>query len=126
MLDLGKQIDYWLNAAKPDMEVAEFLINTGRGRYGLFFCHLAVEKTLNALVVKAIQDLAPKSHNLTYLADKAGLDLDADTKEFFAFLMRYQLEGRYPEFYPPPVDPKQATAALTQTKELIEWLRQKS
>lgn len=52
MVDIDKQIEYWLNGAKDDIVTAEILIQKNRLLHGLFFCHLVVEKGLKAHVVK--------------------------------------------------------------------------
>ena len=46
MLDIAKQIDYWLSSSESNIETAEILINSGKYLEGMFFCHLSVEKIL--------------------------------------------------------------------------------
>jgi predicted nucleotidyltransferase len=67
----------------------------------LFFCHLTIEKILKACYVKHNQELAPKIYKLQYLAEHSNIKLDVNHKEFFGVLMQFQIEGRYPETYPP-------------------------
>ena len=50
MIDIGKQIAYWLNSAREDWDAAQELVRSGRVRHGLFFAHLALEKALKAQV----------------------------------------------------------------------------
>ena len=124
MLDINKQIDYWSKGAISDIETAELLLNGRKFIEGLFFCHLTIEKILKALVVKSTNQLAPKSHNLIYLSELAKLSLSTDDSSFLSVLMKYQIEGRYPEFMPKPPSNKIVNDYLCKTKDLLECLRQ--
>ena len=75
MLNVGKQIEYWINTAKSDFDSAEILIHESRYSHGLFFCHLSIEKGLKAHVVKTTGEIPPKSHNLIYLLELADIEL---------------------------------------------------
>lgn len=124
MIDINKQIDYWTNGSKSDIETAELLINGKKYIEGLFFCHLTIEKLIKALIVKNKGQLAPKSHNLVYLAELAGIVLSAEQNQFMSILMKYQLEGRYPEFNPRIPSKARIIEYLIQTKTLKQCLRQ--
>jgi len=50
--------------------------------------------------LSCIKSIPPKSHNLANLLILTDLELSEDDKDFCAILMAYQLEGRYPEYYP--------------------------
>ena len=123
MIDINKQIDYWSKGAYSDIETAE-LLQTGK-KYveSLFFCHLAVEKIFKALVVKNTNQIAPKSHNLIYLCELANIVLTEDDNLFMSVLMKYQLEGRYPEYYPKVPSNKTVNDYLCKTKTLLECLK---
>ena len=127
MPDFNKtaQIEYWKTTAKSDLEICEILIDKGKIVHGLFWCHLTIEKLLKAHYVKANNDFAPKTHNLIYLVNKAGLSLDDSKRELIGILLKYQLEGRYPEYKPEVPDSENAREYLKQTKELFKWLIEK-
>ena len=74
--DLQKQIDYWKNGALSDIETAEILIEKEKLLHGLFFCHLTIEKALKAHYVKTNLQLAPKTHDFTYLLNKTNLQIE--------------------------------------------------
>lgn len=76
MINVEKQIAYWMSGAEDDLESAEILIDKKRLLHGLFFCHLVIEKAIKAHVVKQTKEIAPRSHNLIYLSDKAALMFD--------------------------------------------------
>jgi HEPN domain-containing protein len=123
MLDLKKQIQYWCSNGKNDLDTAELLISNGKVLHGLFFCHLAIEKIIKAHYVNTTKEVPPKSHNLIFLSEKANLELGSEIEIFFGILMKFQLEGRYPDYYPeiPPV--KTVADYLNKTKDLFLWLQ---
>lgn len=123
MIDLNKQIDYWTRGAASDLETAILLAAGKKYIEGLFFCHLTIEKSLKALVVKNSGQLAPKSHNLGYLAELANLDLTNEQLTFMAVLMKYQLEGRYPDYYPKVPSVELVNDYFQQTKMLLQCLK---
>ncbi len=57
MINIQKQIDYWINGAVDDLESAKVLVERKRLLHGLFFCHLVIEKALKAHVVKITKGL---------------------------------------------------------------------
>lgn len=124
-INIGKQVDYWLNGANEDFDVAEILIEKRRILHGLFFCHLVLEKALKALVVKVTGEIAPKTHNLIYLSEKSNLVLSDDTLEFFGVLMKYQLEGRYPGYQPFIPELRDVQEYLIETKKQLLWLKER-
>ncbi len=125
MVNVQKQIDYWIKGAEDDIVTAELLIREKRTLHGLFFCHLVIEKAIKAHVVKTTGDIAPRSHNLIYLSDNIGLQFDEETSIFLGILMRYQLQGRYPDYNPILPDIQTVQAYLEKTKKLMQWLKEK-
>lgn len=125
MVDIQKQIDYWINGAENDIITADLLIREKRNLHGLFFCHLVMEKAIKAHFVKKTEEVAPRSHNLVYLSENAGLEFDDETQVFVGILMKYQLQGRYPDYSPVLPDQKQVNGYFRKTKELLQWLKMK-
>ncbi len=122
-MDLNKQIEYWKTGSNQDIETAELLISKEKILHGLFFCHLSIEKILKAHYVYCQKKFAPKTHDLIYLLDKSEIKLDKKFESIFPVLMKYQLEGRYPDsdyFIPTAIQSKEY---LERTKELLEWLK---
>lgn len=64
-------------------------------------------------------------YNLIYLSEKANLLLNSDMEIFIGIMMRYQLEGRYPDYQPVLPSIETANDYLLKTKELLEWLKRK-
>ena len=118
---------YWLNTATQDWKVAGHLFEKGDYSYALFFGHLTLEKTLKAIYVKKQDETPPFSHNLVYLCEKAGLELQQNKLELLEEISDYNLEARYPDdkfsFF------KRCTKGFTNNKlkqieEIREWLLQ--
>jgi HEPN domain-containing protein len=124
-LDITKQIDYWINSAAEDLISAKLLIANKRILHGLFMCHLCIEKSIKAHIVRITKQIPPKSHKLGYLIELTDLELKEENKDFCAILMIYQLEGRYPESYPNIPSQKTANEYLNKTILLNQWLREK-
>jgi HEPN domain-containing protein len=125
MFNIQKQIDYWINGAEDDIITAQLLIQEKRTLHGLFFCHLVIEKAIKAHWVKKNNDVAPRSHNLINLSEEASLEFDNDSQIFLGILMKYQLQGRYPDYNPILPDQYRVNEYLNKTKELLQWLKMK-
>lgn len=123
MLSVEKQIEYWKSGAESNMETAEILIKNNKYVEGLFFCHLSIEKMLKALIVKETKEIPPKSHNLKYLQELANIQVSNEHNSFMAILMKYQLEGRYPEYYPNIPHFNTVTNYLNKSKKLLLCLK---
>jgi HEPN domain-containing protein len=126
MIDVNKQILYWISNADSDIETAEFLIKEkNKILHGLFFCHLCIEKAIKAHVTKNTLDVPPRSHDLLYLLTQTTLELNNDDSVFCGILMNYQLHGRYPEYFPNTPDSNTALSYFTRTKNLLVWIKSK-
>jgi HEPN domain-containing protein len=125
MIDIQKQIKYWQDGALDDFESAKILISNHRILHGLFLCHLVIEKAIKAIVVKTTNEIAPRSHNLLYLSEMAKLEFDEDDEIFLGILMKYQLQGRYPDYNPALPNQEKVLEYLLQTEKLMIWLQTK-
>ena len=125
MINVQKQVNYWVNGAVDDIESAKILIERNRILHGLFFCHLVIEKILKANVVRITKDIAPRTHNLIYLLEKTNFELSEDDEIFLGILMKYQLQGRYPDYNPVIPTILIARNYIKQTEKLLQCLKKK-
>lgn len=125
MININKQIEYWTKGADDDLLTAELLIREKRILHGLFFCHLVIEKAIKAHVVETSGEVAPRSHNLIYLSEKTDLVFDNETEIFMGILMKYQLQGRYPDYDPVLPDILKVNEYFEKTKTLLQWLKER-
>jgi HEPN domain-containing protein len=84
-----------------------------------------IEKSIKAHLVKVSGEIAPRTHNLIYLSEKAKLELDEETMIFLGVLMKYQLQGRYPDYNPVLPEIKKVLEYFETTKSLSQWLKEK-
>ena len=120
MINIVRQIEYWRSSAISNLETAEILVASGKYIEGMFFCHLCVEKILKALVVKQTCNIPAKTHDLFHLVDISKIVITDDQIGFMQILMKYQLEGRYPEYYPKVPSPVKIAEYLNETKLLFQ------
>jgi HEPN domain-containing protein len=125
MTDIVKQMAYWQTGATDDFESAKILIASNRLLHGLFFCHLVLEKAIKAHVVKSTGEIAPRSHNLVYLSELAKLEFEEDDEMFLGILMKYQLQGRYPDYNPTIPGHDKVAGYLKRTEKIMLWLQAK-
>lgn len=97
VLSEDKKVQYWLESAKHDLDVAESLFESAKYDWCLFVAHLVLEKTLKGCIVKKIQEYPPKTHDLVRLASIAQVGFDEDTLKFLDMANSFQISTRYPD-----------------------------
>ena len=122
MIDVEKQIGYWLDGAKEDWDVAVHLVENERYRHGLFFAHLALEKALKAHVCRKIQDVAPKIHGLVQLAEIAEIKLTQDQFRALSQMTRFNIKGRYPETSSAVPSKEKTQYYMKSAEAVFNWL----
>jgi HEPN domain-containing protein len=124
--DVQKTVQYWMEGANYDLDVAVAMFEKGKYPYALFMGHLALEKLLKALAVRATNNHAPYTHSLPLLAEKTGLKMSKKTMRELARFMEFHFEARYPndqrKFY------RKCTKAFTtrnlqKMSEVFLWLK---
>ncbi|MFO8009075.1 MAG: HEPN domain-containing protein [Candidatus Brocadiia bacterium] len=125
---MGDEAARWFEQSDYDMETARFLLEGGRYVHSVFMCHLAVEKALPGLWTARLGSVPPKTHNLIYLASKAGIEPNQTTSNLFATLNEAQIATRYPgeltaarRAYPKEV----VRELLARSEEALEWIKSK-
>ncbi len=117
----------WLRQADYDIESAQHMLAAGRYLYTVFFCHLAVEKALKAVIAETTRHTPPRIHNLIALAQMANLHLPAAYTDFLGKINDAGVVTRYPQ------DLSQALSEYTEEiawdyfirgREVIEWIKQ--
>jgi HEPN domain-containing protein len=112
--------------AEYDLETASHMLASGRYLYVVFMCHLSLEKMLKAHVTEATQSVPLKSHDLIYLFKKSGLALPANHIDFIGKINNASIPTRYPDDLQRMIGqyPEHIARDLTQTEEVVEWLKQ--
>jgi len=117
----------WLAQVDYDIATAEQMLHAGRYIYVIFMSHMALEKTLKALVTEETQKLPPRTHNLIDLAQRAHVVLSQEQQDFLGKINNTSVVVRYPDDLSTMVSQYPEAIArdyLERAKELITWLRQ--
>jgi HEPN domain-containing protein len=118
---------YWRDEAYEALRAAEVLLANLRYVESGFFCHLAAEKMLKALVAQRTHRTPPRIHALWRLAEIAGVEDDFTAKQVdtIADLSVFQVEGRYPSDRNALLDanpPERFNNLYNRTKEALSCL----
>jgi HEPN domain-containing protein len=122
-MDIEKQVEYWTIGSAEDLAAAKSLLEKGHLRHCLFFAHLALEKMLKALVVRATHDAPPRMRNLVRLAKLAALKTGNEQERFLRRFDLHQLEGRYPDVRQVELNPGLTRQELQTATEMWQWLK---
>ena len=122
MIDVPKQVQYWLIGAQEDWSVARICLENGKARHALFFAHLTLEKVLKAHVCLSTQAVPPRIHNLRRLYDVSSLPQNKKFDSTLAEINQFNIEGRYPEIMPLEPDIEATGLLIQQVGKLYEWL----
>jgi HEPN domain-containing protein len=125
--DNSKAYNEWILQSDYDFETAEAMFNTARYVYSVFMCHLCIEKILKSQYVKRYNKIAPKSHNLLWLAEEIGIDFPDNLYKFIFRLNDASLPTRYPQELKDAIKlySKDVTLEIiNKTKELLQWIKQ--
>lgn len=126
--DITKTIKYWLDSAVYDLDTGKSLLESKRFPYALFFAHLALEKTLKAIIVKSTKEHAPFTHSLTFLASMSKIDIPESIFDKLAEYTEFHLESRYPDekkdFYKKCTE-EFAHQKFGEMEEIYQWLIRK-
>ncbi len=126
--DLEKIINQWSETSDEDYETMILLYKSKKYDWALFLGHISVEKLLKAYFVKIKKKHSPPIHNLLRIAEKGGLEIPDDYKDWLDEISLFNINARYDdykkEFY------SQCTEDFTdlwikRIKELRKWIKQK-
>ena len=95
---IAKQVEYWKKSSERDIETARSLFVLKRYDSCLFFCHLAIEKSLKGLVAEKTKEPAPYSHDLPELAELAGLAISEEKMSHLKTISTFNIGGRYDDY----------------------------
>lgn len=118
----------WFQQARYDLKSAEAMFASKQYIHAVFMCHLAVEKALKGSYANKVKDVPPRTHNLIFLAEKAGLGLSEVHTEFLTLMDNVSIPTRYPDELKSmlKVYTKAKTADLLErSKELVKWLKER-
>jgi len=119
-------VQYWLQSAIRDWEVARDLVKTERYMHALFFAHLVVEKLLKAHWVNEHEEnVPPRVHNLNALYDQLNIELPPTLKDELPVITSWNIEARYQDYkdqFFKMCTSEYINKKLLIVEELITWL----
>lgn len=127
-INVSKIMNYWFKTAEHDFETMLGLYRIKRYSDCLFFGHIVLEKILKALVVSAINEHAPRLHDLVRLSILAKINLTKKQTMFLKEVNDFNIATRYPDvklnFYK-KCTPKFTKGYLDEIKSIYFELCQK-
>lgn len=123
-----KTIQYWIDIAEYDLQVAKTLFDKGHYLYVGFMCHQAIEKMLKSMYVKHTSTMPPYIHKLDKLVERAGLkeSMPEEHNDFIDELTPLNIQARYPAYREAIynlINKEKAAHIIDKTQELLQWLK---
>ena len=114
----------WVEIAEQDLQAARVMLEQDFYQQTVFYCQQSIEKLLKAIWTERHgAGTHPRVHNLVKLANKLGLNVPAQWRDFLVDLTDQIFPSRYPEAgwrYNREV----AEEYYNGSQELFAWLRQ--
>lgn len=97
-MDKKEIIKYWVKSSDNDCKTMEYLFQGRNYAWSLFVGHILVEKLLKAYYAKNVDANTPYIHDLLRIADKSGLGLSEEQKNFLDTLTSFNIKARYDDY----------------------------
>jgi len=125
-----EKLKYWVDLSNSDFVVAETLMKNGHNLYAGFMCHQAVEKIFKGYFAKVKNDTPPFKHDLEFLAQQSGLYelLNEEQISLIEKLNPLNIEARYPDYknkLSQYLTNERIQSIFCQTKEILQWIKEK-
>ena len=126
MLD---NVEYWLELCDDDLKTAQVLFDAKQYLWMGFICHLIAEKAIKAVIASKTNEVPPKTHKLTRLAEIGGIydNLSEIYQDLLEKLTPLQIEGRYPEYKErinARLTPLFCKQLMEETEDFLCWIKQ--
>lgn len=127
---MDDKVKYWQELSDYDIDTAVAMHKTKRYLYVGFMCHQAIEKIFKAYYTKLTSEIAPFTHNLSYLAKKGGFyeSFSEEQKDLIDQIEPLNIETRYPsqkERLLKSLTYEKCMDIIEKTKQLQLWIKMK-
>lgn len=124
-----EKVQYWLDIAADDLDLAEFLCQSGRWLYSAFMCHQVIEKVLKAYWTATREDVPPYIHEHKRLAELCGLyaRMSDEQRDFLQEIRPMNIEARYPDYkrsIAKTLGEDNTRQIIEQTNQMQQWILQ--
>jgi len=125
-----EKVKHWVALADNDLVAAHGMIRMKQNLYAGFICQQAVEKIIKGYFIKVKDEIHPYIHDLLKLVKLAGLSemLSDEQKVFLDELNPLYIEARYADYkrkMAQHMTDETTQRILTQTKEFVQWIKEK-
>ena len=125
-----EKVQYWLDIVAEDLDLGEFLCESGRWLYAAFMCHQVIEKMLKAYWTATHDDAPPYIHEHRRLAEICGLyeQMNDEQRNFLQEIRPMNIEARYPDYkrsISNALNAEKTHHIVEQTKQMQQWILQK-
>ena len=117
---------YWLDGVDEALAASQVLLEGKIYTQALFYCQLAVEKQLKAIIVSKLDRAAPRTHDLVELTKTAKIKLSQTRSNQLHDITDFNLAARYdagPYSFKQKVTRKYCLRWYKTTQEILTWLR---
>lgn len=97
-INVSKIYKFWIDSSDADYKTMIHLYESGDYHWALFIGHIVLEKLLKASVVKALNDHAPFTHDLTKLASFSKLNFSEEQLDWLDTITTFNLNTRYDSY----------------------------
>ena len=118
--------NFWFKSSDDDWKVVRSMFKTKHYVYALFFCHIAIEKFLKGMIVSKTGKNLPRSHDLLFLAERAGLELDASQRRKLSEINSFNIRARYDDYklkFHKKAGKVYTEKYISTTNKLMKWLK---
>lgn len=127
---MDEKVQYWRELSDYDIDTAIAMHKSKRYLYVGFMCHQALEKIFKAYYIKLTSEVAPFTHNLSYLAKKGGFyeSFSEEQKDLIDQIEPLNIEARYPsqkERLLQSLTHEKCSEIIKNTKQLQQWIKMK-
>lgn len=119
-------INYWIESSDRDYLTSCNLMKSKSYTWALFIAHLVIERLLKAYYIKNIDANYPLTHDLNRIAERTGLILSEEQKDFLDVVTTFNIKARYDDYkqeFFKKCTTEFATAYFEKITEFREWIK---
>ncbi len=92
--------NHWIESSNEAYETMKILYDAKKYTWSLFFGHLVIEKILKGIYARENKEnpIAPKTHDLIYLARKLNININDKQEELLEIITRFNVNTRYDNY----------------------------
>lgn len=122
-------MNYWFDSANSDFDTMMVLFENRKNTWCLFIGHLVIEKMLKGIYAKnnPQNPIAPKTHNLILLSQKAKLYVSQEIREKIQIINTFNISARYDDYkksFEEKCTNEYTSKQVKNIEEVLIWLKE--